>query len=109
MSPMPTMEELATKFGVSSQTLRRALRTEGASYRLIKWEARREVVLNNISDTSLTLSQISLLAGFAEANGLVRAMKSRSGVSPSAFRRVALDGDPTEPLPTDNTCETADH
>src|ERR1700730_1012843 len=108
MSPMPTMEELATKFGVSSQTLRRGLKTEGASYRLIKWEARREVVVNNISDTSLTLSQISLLAGFAETNGLVRAMKSRNGLSPSAFRRVALDGDATDPIPTDGACETAD-
>jgi AraC-like DNA-binding protein len=109
LAPMPTMEELAGKFEVSSQTLRRGLRTEGTSYRQIKWEARREVVLNNISDTSLTLSQISLLAGFAETNGLVRAMKSWSGLSPSAFRRVALDGEATDPLPTDSGCETADH
>jgi AraC-like DNA-binding protein len=108
LAPMPTMEELAGKFDVSSQTLRRGLRTEGTSYRQIKWEARREVVLNNISDTSLTLSQISLLAGFAETNGLVRAMKSRNGLSPSAFRRVALDGDATDPIPTDSACETAD-
>jgi AraC-like DNA-binding protein len=109
MAPMPTMEELARKFGVSSQTLRRGLRTEGTSYRQIKWEARREVVLNNISDTTLTLSQISLLAGFAEANGLVRAMKSWSGLSPSAYRRVALDGELTEPPANDSPHESADH
>jgi AraC-like DNA-binding protein len=108
MAPMPTMEELATTFGVSSQTVRRGLRTEGTRYRQIKWEARREVVLNNIADTSLTLSQISLLAGFAETNGLVRAMKSRNGLSPSAFRRVALNGDATDPIPTNGACETAD-
>jgi AraC-like DNA-binding protein len=109
MAPIPTMEELAGKFGVSSQTLRRGLRTESTSYRQIKQEARREVVLNNISDTSLTLSQISLLAGFAEANGLVRAMKSWSGLSPSAFRRVALDADAADPMPGDSVRETADH
>ena len=112
MAPIPTMEELAKKFGVSSQTLRRGLKTEGTSYRQIKGEARREVVLNNISDTSLTLSQISVLAGFAETNGLVRAMKSWTGLSPSAFRRVTLDSsgsDATAPLSTDNACETADN
>jgi AraC-like DNA-binding protein len=109
MAPIPTMEELAGKFGVSSQTLRRGLRTESTSYRQIKQEARREVVLNNISDTSLTLSQISLLAGFAEANGLVRAMKSWSGLSPSAFRRVALDADAADPMPGESVREAADH
>jgi AraC-like DNA-binding protein len=105
MAPIPTMEELARHFGVSSQTLRRGLKTEGTSYRQIKGDARREVVLNNISDTSLTLSQISVMAGFAETNGLVRAMKSWTGLSPSAFRRVAIDssgGDATVPLPTNS-------
>jgi AraC-like DNA-binding protein len=110
LAPMPTMEELAGDFAVSSQTLRRGLRTEGTSYRQIKWEARREVVLNNISDTNLTLSQISLLAGFAETNGLARALKSSSGLSPSAFRRVALDGSRTnEPPTSDNAPEDTDH
>jgi AraC-like DNA-binding protein len=112
MAPIPTMEELAREFGVSSQTLRRGLKAEGTSYRQIKAEARREVVLNNISDTSLTLSQISVLAGFAEANGLVRAMKSWTGLSPSAFRRVAIDGSDDEAAaapPIGTACEPADH
>jgi AraC-like DNA-binding protein len=91
MAPIPTMEELAQTFGVSSQTLRRGLKAEGVSYRQVKAEARREVVLSNISDTSLTLAEISVLAGFAETNGLVRAMKSWTGLSPSAYRQVAID------------------
>jgi AraC-like DNA-binding protein len=91
---MPTMEQLAVEFGVSSQTLRRGLRSEGKSYRQVKWEVRRELVVSTIADTTLTLSQISLLAGFAETNGLVRAMKARNGLSLSAFRQqVALDED----------------
>lgn len=91
MEPMPTMEELAREFGVSGQTLRRGLKNEGTSYRQVKADARREVVLDNISDVSMTLSEISVLAGFAETNGLVRAMKSWTGLSPSAFRRVAIE------------------
>jgi AraC-like DNA-binding protein len=93
MAPLPTMEDLAKEFGVSSQTLRRGLKSEGISYRQIKAEARREVVVSNISDTSLTLGEISVLAGFAETNGLVRAMKSWTGLSLSAFRRSVIAGE----------------
>jgi AraC-like DNA-binding protein len=91
MTPLPTMEDLAKEFAVSGQTLRRGLKSEGTSYRQIKAETRREVVLNNITDTSLTLGQISVLAGFAETNGLVRAMKSWTGLSLSAFRRSVVE------------------
>jgi AraC-like DNA-binding protein len=110
VAPIPTMEELAKEFGVSGQTLRRGLKSEGTSYRQIKGEARRSVVLHNIADTSLTLSEISVLAGFAETNGLVRAMKSWTGLSPSAFRRMAIEsagGDAAVALPTASVCETA--
>ena len=88
---LPTMEELAREFGVSSQTLRRGLKAEGVSYREVKAEARQEVVMSKISDTSLTLGEISILAGFAESNGLVRAMRSWNGFSPTELRRSALE------------------
>lgn len=90
MEPLPTMEDLARKFRVSSQTLRRGLKAEGGSYRAVKDSARREVVLSNIGDTSLTLGQISVLAGFAETNGLERAMKNWTGQRPSDVRRDML-------------------
>lgn len=90
LEPLPTMEDLADAFRVSSQTLRRGLKAEGLSYRAVKDSARREVVLNNITDTSLTLGQISVLAGFAETNGLERAMKNWTGQRPSDVRRDML-------------------
>jgi AraC-like DNA-binding protein len=91
MEPLPSMEELAHQFGVSGQTLRRGLKNEGTSYREVKAAARHEVVLNTISDPNLTLGQISVLAGFAETNGLVRAMKSWTGLSLSVLRRSVAD------------------
>jgi len=90
MSPMPTMEELAEEFGVCGQTLRRRLKAERTSYRKLKAEARREMVLEGIRNEELTLGQISLMAGFAETNGLVRAMKSWTGLTPSQYRKHAL-------------------
>jgi AraC-like DNA-binding protein len=88
---MPTLEELAEEFGVCSQTLRRRLRAENYSYRMLKAETRREIALDGMRDDRLTLAQISLMAGFAETNGLVRAMKSWTGLTPSQYRRIATD------------------
>lgn len=94
MEPLPTMDDLAHQFGVSSQTLRRGLIAEGTSYREVKVAVRREVVLDNIFDASLNLGQISVLAGFAETNGLVRAIKSWTGQSFSSFRQAVIEGEP---------------
>jgi AraC-like DNA-binding protein len=90
MNPMPTMEELAEEFGVCGQTLRRRLKAERTSYRKLKAEARREMVLEGIRNEELTLGQISLMAGFAETNGLVRAMKAWTGLTPSQYRKTAM-------------------
>lgn len=90
MNPIPTMEELAEEFGVCGQTLRRRLKAERTSYRKLKAEARREMVLEGIRNQELTLGQISLMAGFAETNGLVRAMKSWTGLTPSQYRKRAM-------------------
>lgn len=93
MEPLPTMEELAHEFGVSSQTLRRGLKSEGTSYRDVKAATRREMVLDNIVDRSMNLGQVSVLAGFAETNSLVRAIKSWTGLSLSTFRQAVIEGE----------------
>jgi AraC-like DNA-binding protein len=92
MESMPTMERLAEEFGVCSQTLRRRLKEERLTYRALKAQARREVVMEQICDERISLAQISLMAGFAETNGLARAMKSWTGFSPSQYRKNAAHG-----------------
>jgi AraC-like DNA-binding protein len=81
-----TIDELAGEFGVSGQTLRRRLRDEGASYRGLKAEARRQVALDVLADDGATLSAASLAAGFAEPNALTRALRSSQGMSASDLR-----------------------
>jgi AraC-like DNA-binding protein len=84
---LSTIEDLAAQLGVGSQTLRRRLKTEGSSYRLIKADARREVavgVLLNRQDA--TLGEASAAAGFAEENALSRALKASDGISGTQFR-----------------------
>lgn len=81
-----SMEMVARQYHMSSQTLRRHLEDEGASYRGIKEEIRREVVMKWLGSSQITISEIARLGGFAEPNGLTRAVKSWTGLSPKAYR-----------------------
>ncbi|AGH50246.1 MULTISPECIES: AraC family transcriptional regulator [Sphingomonadales] len=87
---LPKLEALAEGFGMCGQTLRRRLEAEGSSYRALKADVRREVALMCLHDGSIPISQIATRAGFAEANGLARAIRSWAGVSPTAYRRMVL-------------------
>jgi AraC-like DNA-binding protein len=84
--PPSSVEDLAAEFGIGSQTLRRRLRAEGASYRTIKARVRQELALDVLADSGATLAQASLAAGFAEPNALTHALKATRGISASQLR-----------------------
>jgi len=84
-----SIEEAAAAWNISSQTLRRRLEREYTSYRLLKEEVRRETALKWLDADSLNIGDISIRAGFAETNGLSRALKHWVGVSPSDWRSTA--------------------
>jgi len=92
-----SIEELATEFNMSSQTLRRRLEDEGVTFRALKEEVRREVILKWLSEPDLPIGEVSLRAGFAERNGLVRAVRSWVGVSPKEYRVMMMDNRPPPP------------
>jgi AraC-like DNA-binding protein len=81
-----SIEALAHEFNISSQTLRRRLEEDGISFRSLKEEVRREVILAWLAEPDIPIGEISLRAGFAERNGLARAVRSWVGVSPSEYR-----------------------
>lgn len=87
---MLSIEDLAQEFNVSSKTLRRRLDDEGISFRILKEEIRRDVVLRWLSQPDISIGEVSLRAGFAERNGLVRAVRSWVGVSPKAYREKMI-------------------
>ena len=89
--PFSTIEKLAEEYGICGQTLRRRLKEEKSSYRLLKAEVRREAALDALSAEDVSLSEASMRAGFAEANGLSRALRSSTGRSPSQLRNQLRD------------------
>jgi len=86
----PAMEEIAQRHHMCPQTLRRRLEDSGTSFRAIKEEIRRELAMSLLRDESIPINEISRRCGFAEPNGLSRAMKSWVGRSPVEQRRILL-------------------
>jgi AraC-like DNA-binding protein len=89
---MPTLEALAGEYDVCGQTLRRRLQREGTSYRAIKAEVRTDAARRCIGQEGATISDAAARAGFAEANGLVRAIRAWTGLTASEFRRAVMEG-----------------
>ncbi|MFC3172811.1 AraC family transcriptional regulator ligand-binding domain-containing protein [Novosphingobium bradum] len=89
-NPPLTIEELATEFGVSSQTVRRRLREEGIGFRALKAEVRMEIARHMLVDRQVTQSEASIAAGFAEPNALSRALRLSQGISPRELRSQVL-------------------
>ncbi len=86
----PAMEEIAERYHMCPQTLRRRLEDVGTSFRAIKEEIRRELAMALLKDETIPINEISRLCGFAEPNGLSRAMKTWVGRSPLEQRRAML-------------------
>src|SRR3984893_2022504 len=84
------LEVAAAHYRMSGQTLRRRLQAERTSYRLVKEEVRREAALCWLAQERLSIGEVSNRAGYAEENGLTRALKVWTGISPSAYREGAL-------------------
>jgi AraC-like DNA-binding protein len=82
----PSMEQVAEKLGMSSRTLRRQLKDQGANYQALVNEARREIAEDYLRNSNLKVQQIADLCGFSDAQNFAQAFKRWTGRSPSEFR-----------------------
>lgn len=84
---LPNAEVLADALHISSRTLHRQLREEGASLQQIKDDVRREKAIDLIRRTNRPLKQIAHLAGFRSEKSFSRAFREWTGVPPGSFQR----------------------
>lgn len=81
----PSFEQIAAGFNVSSQTLRRKLKSEGTSYPRIKDQIRRDLAIEKLLAQNLPVSEIARLLGFSEPRSFTRAFRHWTGVSPTEY------------------------
>jgi AraC-like DNA-binding protein len=71
---------------MSLRTLQRRLNDEGASYKGILDETRRELAAHYMAESHRSINEITYLLGFSEPSNFSRAFRRWTGKSPSAYR-----------------------
>jgi AraC-like DNA-binding protein len=78
---------VARQLHLSTRTLHRHLRQEGASFQGLKDEVRRERAIHLLCRTEKPVKQVALAVGFADEKSFSRAFKEWTGHSPGEVRR----------------------
>jgi AraC-like DNA-binding protein len=82
-------DAIARRLHVSTRTLYRLLRGEGASLQGLKDEVRRERAVHLLCRTRTPVKQVARAVGFASEKAFARAFKAWTGSSPRAYRQAA--------------------
>lgn len=86
LAEMHDAEIVARHLHLSTRTLHRHLRQEGASLQALKDEVRRERAIELLCRTEKPLKQVALAVGFADEKSFARAFKDWTGRSPGEYR-----------------------
>lgn len=82
----PGIEEVARALCMSSRTLKRKLHGLGVNFRQLIDDARKNEVLRDVLNTSMTIDEIAMRRGYSDAANLTRAFRRWTGESPSQYR-----------------------
>lgn len=85
-----SMKTIASKLGVSRQTLFRKLKSEGVTFEKVLDELRHKQALNYLSANKMSVSQTAYLVGFSDPASFSRAFKRWTGSSPRSMRHAKL-------------------
>ncbi|RZQ60616.1 AraC family transcriptional regulator [Amycolatopsis suaedae] len=81
------MAEVAAALNLSERTLRRRLAEAGTSFRQLADEVRQAVAEELLATGALTVQDVAVRLGYAEASSFIYAFKRWKGMTPAAFVR----------------------
>ena len=82
-----SLAHLARVMNTSERTLKRRLKAEGTSFRILLAESRGELAKEMLKDDTLTLTDIADKLGFSDLSSFSQAFKRWFGQSPGSFRK----------------------
>lgn len=83
---MPTLEELAETFNISSRTLIRNLLAQNTNYRELRILVHKQMAMESLRNTDSSVDAIAMDLGYQDTASFRRAFKRWCGVSPSEYR-----------------------
>jgi AraC-like DNA-binding protein len=84
-----SLERVARRLGTTPDSLRRRLRAERTSYRILLAEARLTAARGYLTRRSLPLSEVASRLGFRSASSFFRWFKERTGQTPANYRAAS--------------------
>lgn len=81
------IDEVARELNMSTRTLRRRLTDGGTSYRALLDEVREALAEEMLVTTPMSVSDIAISLGYAEASTFIYAFKRWTGTTPAAYQR----------------------
>ncbi len=85
------LEGLCASWGVHPRSLQRSLQEHGTSFRQLLIGIRHELADQYLRDTSIPVSELSDILGYANASAFSRAFKQVSGMAPEPWRASQND------------------
>ncbi len=84
------MEAVAADLGLTPRTLRRRLGAEGTSYRALVEEVRDSLAAELLATGRLSVADVALRLGYAEASTFIAAFRRWRGRTPAAWRAAQV-------------------
>jgi len=86
-----SIDLIADLAGLTPRSLQRAINAQGASYRDLLNDARRNYAIQHLGMPSVKIAEISKQLGYHSAGHFTRAFKRWTGLTPSDYRSRGLD------------------
>ncbi|MBO6751452.1 MULTISPECIES: AraC family transcriptional regulator [Spongiibacter] len=83
---LPSLDDIAARLNMSTATLQRRLKSEGASFQQLK-DRFREDQARTLLASAMSIEQIADQLGYSDASNFAKAFKSWTGSSPSHYRQ----------------------
>lgn len=84
--PSGDVEEVSNALGLSTRTLTRKLHAEGTSFRIVRDNLRRDLAVQLLTQSRISIDGVSALVGFENTAAFCRAFRAWMQVSPGAYR-----------------------
>jgi len=90
-APFPSMDDVAAKLAMTSRTLRRRLTEEGVAFSGLLDEVRNKLAKKYLDSSAFTIDDITELLGFSDTANFRSSFKRWNGMTPSAYRALAIE------------------
>ena len=104
----PKLDAIANKLSIGTRTLRRRLKGLGTSYQKILDDVKKELAIEYLQTTTLSVQEISDLLGYSEVTNFRRAFVKWVQLSPYQYRKKieAREGVKAQEIDTDSVGNT---